>query len=164
MGLFNRFFNTKRKNIIEEIIAILIKEEKKNPLLKKSPFLKNKQFDLSEEGIISFVIAELCFQMDTNPKFQSLKFKKEYSDIIENQKNKQAFNLLCSSMHKYYNGDPNLDKALYNITYAYLESVWMLTEIIPDAVMLTSYNMVISNMRLRIKNYFTEILSELTEK
>lgn len=150
-------------NLIEVIVDTLAKDEKRNSLLKNSPFLKGRLLEFNRNSITSFIIAELCFEMDVNPKFQSVRLKKEYADIIEKGKNTRAFRLLYKNMHAYYVGNPSLDKALWNITYSYLETVWGIEEIIPDPILLTTYSMHLAKVRVNLKTYFEGALSELEE-
>jgi len=162
MGLLAGFFKTKKINLLEQISNEFANEEKKKDLL-NSPSLDGRQLVLNQDGILSFVIAVLCFEIDFNPKFQSVHLKKEYYEIIEKEKNNKAFQLLHKYMHDYYKGYPSLDKALWNITYTYLETVWGIKEGNHDPILLTVYSRYLSQVRSGIKKTIENSLPDLIE-
>lgn len=160
MGLLNGFFKRKKLNLFEVITYKFENEEKKKVLL-DSPLLDNRQLILNHDNIFSFVIAEIYFEINFNPIFQKIHLKKDYADIIEKEKNNRVFHLLYNSFVDYYNGNPNLDKALWNISYAYLETVWGIKEKIRDPILLTAYGTYLSRVRVVIRDKFIESLSKL---
>jgi hypothetical protein len=129
-----------------------------------SPVLKDRKLELNQDGVICFVAAELLFLMETSPDFQSLVLKKEYFDFLESSKGKESFQRLHKHMHLYYKGEPDLDKALWHLSYAYLGAVWGITILTRDPVLVMGYASFLSEMRVIMTKTFIGALAELSEK
>jgi hypothetical protein len=163
MGLLNGLFNRKKLNLFEEIASKLAIEEDKKTLL-DSPHINKQQLVLSQSGIFSYVIAVFYFEVNFNPIFRELQLKKEYNDLIKREKSNEGFQLLYNSMLDYYRGKPDLDIALWNLSYAYLESIWGTWKIISDPALITAYNVYLTQVRIAIKQEIIESLSVLVDK
>jgi hypothetical protein len=163
MGLLNGLFNRKMLNLLDEITRKFETEEKKKVLL-DSPFLNKRQLVLNHNAIYSFVLAVFYFERIYNPLFKEVRLKKEYAKIIEEAKNNKTFQVFYNSMVDYYKGNPNLDKALWNITYAYLDAVWGIEKGAKDPILLTVYSTYLTEVRGTIKTEIVESLSIIADK
>lgn len=162
MGLFNKFFKSKEIGFFQNIRDEIASEEKKKILL-KSPLLKNQSLELNSDSLLSFVIAAFCFELDSNPKVSSSQLKQEFIDLINNEKDKRSFQLLYNSMKQLGSETQNSSTFHWNLTYTYLETIWGISEKIPDPILLTTYSMYITQCRVAIRKRFessTHILFE----
>lgn len=161
MGLLNGLFNRKKLNLFEEITKKFEHEERKKVLL-QSPLLDNRTLVLNHDNILSFVIAVFYFERNFNPRFQSLQLKKDYSDIIEREKNRKEFQLLYNSLIEFNNPNPpNKNSVVYKFVYTYLETIWGIKERIPDPILLTSYGVYLTQVRGTIKNKIIDSIPSL---
>lgn len=163
MKLLNGFFKRKKLNLFE-IIAYKIENEEKKKALFDSPFINKQQLTLNYNGILSFVIAVFYYEVNFNSKFKEIRLKKEYSDIIEKRNSDKSFQLFYNYMVDYSKGVPNLDKALWNITYTYLHTVWGIEKTARDPILLTVYSVYLTEIRITIKEEIIESLPLLVEK
>jgi hypothetical protein len=164
MGLLNGFFKRKKLNLFE-VIAYKFENEEKKKVMLNSPLLNNRQLILNHDNIFSFVIAVFYFELNFNPIFQNVQLKKDYSEILEKEKNHKTFQSLYNSMLEFNNPNPpNLNRVVYNFVYTYLETVWGIKEKIPDPVLLTNYGVYLTRVRGIIKDEIIESLPLLVDK
>jgi len=162
MGIFNKIF--KKQNIIENASSMFNGEEKKLILRSIPPIVGNESdLKFNSDGVLSFATAVLCFKFDTDEKLQGAKFKSEYFEFIKDIKNRDDFQLIYKFLMDYYHGIPTLDKALVNLTYAYLATVWGIKKVIPDPVFHLGFSMFLTETRNNLDKYFSNFVSELVE-
>lgn len=116
MGIL-KFFN--RKNPVHELERT-VAEETVNILMLNE--LKSLSFNPNNH--ISYIVAEICFALDTISQFKNISIKEEYKNFFDNEKKKEAFEMLYNCMHNYYKGLPNLNKAMRNLVAVYFVTVW----------------------------------------
>lgn len=150
MNFFNKWIESKTKNVIEELADLTARELKQNN--KKAPLFEG--LELNRENLLSFIIAEICFEMKINPLFKQIKIRPEYEEFLNKKRGVQEFQLCYKSMVDYYNGKPNLDKALKNLTWQYLVTCWSApTEMRQNPVLLMSVGLHLAMLRGSIKKY-----------
>jgi len=162
MGLLDVFFKSKKSNLFDEITNKIAEEEKKKTIL-KSPFLKVQSLTLNRDNLFCFVLATFCFELEFNPKFKSVRLKKEYSDLIEKIRAYEAFQLIYKAMLDYYHGKSTNPTSHWNITYIYLEKVWGIKERVRDPVLLTVYSVYLTKIRITMKEEFENLMSSMLE-
>lgn len=115
MGIFN-FSN--KKNPVDKLERTVSKEI-------GSVLTLNEMRGLSfnPKNHINYIVAEICFAIDTIPQFKNISIKSEYKDFFDNEKKKEAFGMLYDCMKNYYQGVPNLNRAMWNLTSAYFITV-----------------------------------------
>lgn len=142
-------------NKIEEFAKFAVEELKR--VNKKHPLFEG--MELEEKNIQSFIVAQICFEMAVNPNLKLAKIKPEYKELIEEEKNKEAVGVFYKHMMNYYEGIPNLDKALHNLTSTYLTICWSASEEkLHDAAFLLAASMHMTQLRVLIKNYLEGFL------
>lgn len=165
MGIFNSLF--KKNNILEDASNIICEEEdeEKKLLFNRNFQIVNKVSDLhiNRKGVLSFATACLCFTMDTDKKAKGVKFKKDYLEFVENIKKRDDFQLIYKFLMDYYNGLPTFDKALKNLTYAYIAVVWGISKEIHDPIFHVGFAMYIAKERALLNKYFSNLTSEFVE-
>jgi hypothetical protein len=161
MGLFDRFFKTKRDNFFEQIVNEIAIEEKAKVLL-KSPFLEGRQLVLNRDGILSFVITVFCFEWAFNTKLKDVQFKKEVCEMVLKENKSEAYELFFYTFYKL-SQIPNNTNVLWEITYAYLKIVWGIEDKIRDPILLTTYSMYLTQVRVGIKQRIEKSLPDLIQ-
>ena len=103
---------------------------------------------------------ELSFYLEKNS--DKIELKEEYSEFINQKTKTESFIKLKQSFTDYYNGEPNLNKALWNITSNYLNFVWTAPQnLLKNPIALTIYSQHISQIRGSLKRH---IESDLINK
>jgi hypothetical protein len=107
-------------------------------------------------------MAVFCFEMAYNAKLKNAHFTKEVLEMIIKQNDNKAYELFFYNFYKY-SQIPNNPHALWGITYAYLKIVWGIEDKIPDPILLTTYSMYLTQMRVSIKNRIEKSLPDLIQ-
>lgn len=161
MGLFDRFFRIKKDNFFDKIVKEIANEEKGKDLL-KSPFLKGRHLVLNRDGILSFVIADFCFELAYNEKLKDVIFKKEVLEIVRKENKSEAYELFFYTFYKL-SQIPNNTNVLWEVTYAYLKIVWGIDDKIRDPILLTAYSVYLTQLRIDLKLRIEKSLPNLIQ-
>ncbi len=97
--------------------------------------------------------------MAFNPKLKDARFNKEIYEMIIIENQSEAYELFFYSFYKY-SQIPNNTHVLWGITYAYLKTVWGIEDKIPDPILLTTYSMYLTQVRVSIKNRIEKLLPD----
>ena len=141
MGLLTNIFKSKPKNEINKLERIIARETTQRMTLKELGGLA-----FNPENHLNFIIAELSFYLETNS--EKIELKEKYIEFINQRAKTESFIKLKQSFTDYYNGEPNLNKALWNITSNYLNFVWTAPQsLLENPIALTIYSQHISHTR-----------------
>ena len=116
------------------------------------------------DNLISYIVAEidfLNFREKTRPNYKLL-----YVEILNNIRDRQIYVDFCEKILDYYNGEPNLDSALWALTRTYLQEVWSITDDrLNNIILLTSFSFAFMELRqATIENYRGVMIEQMIEK
>lgn len=160
MGILKTLFGSRTTNVVQDVAGLLEREAK--------GLIESQQmrfFSFNSANHLSFLIAELCFALETKPNFDKLTLLADYESFISTEKNKKAFQLIFKYIMNYYRGDPSLDKALLNLTAAYFATVWSApAEILTNPLSLVQLSLILTNVRMVASQFIEErIIPTITE-
>ena len=104
--------------------------------------------------VARFIVAELCFQLELNPKLKTVTLTKPYFEAIRSLKRDKTLSLFLELMIKLDGGIPRPDQALMNITRTYITKCWEVPEIeISDPEMLGQFSIYLKQCRELIQDF-----------
>ncbi len=120
-----------------------------------------RRLKFKPNGHMNFVLADLSFHLEREYDLSIL--KDEYKEKLIEKSVEESFQSLKNSIDDYYNGKPNLDKALWNLTINYFKIVWSIPDdMLRDPISLTVYSQYLSQIRMKLKQHLAdEYLSKL---
>lgn len=154
MNFLKKLFNTTLKNEIHKLERVIAEKTTEIMTLQE---LKGLAFN--PDNHMSFIVADICFHLDNN--LSDIELAPEYIEFISEEKSKEPFKIIYKYLDHYYKGDPDLNKALWNLTSAYLVLVWKAPKsIVTNPISLTTYSMHLAKIRGYLKEQIDSALIE----
>jgi len=155
LSLFKR--QTLPHNKISAFASMIATEESRN-----FKHLFGNKFKLRRDQVYRFVLAELCFLMETDNALSNLQLQEQYYNLIKSEQRNKTLQQFLKLIFDYHRGIPRMDKALLHLTMSYIMICWSVPEQkAQDPELLGQFSIYLGKSRKLMRDFIVN--QELTE-